>query len=805
MKHVIVEYSGVKLNPAARNIIRAFGLCLDLYIEFRFGKQEGICFCCAEDKIEFEVESDFFSVVFEAVSKNMMETDEAAKKNIKLLYQGLCHFAESEDVAIYEKELEAIVIYVSENLNVYYKGIQVTNSKWQEFNHRWKQLYGDLSDFHIRAEKRINSINLSETTVYKDIFEKSKTGVKSIDNAVSTLLDSLPDDAEKILDIGSGPGYVNRNIPVDHHVLAMDIDENILKDNVRPTCIGDITDIPLDDDAVDMVMACDVLEHIPQVLLPKAVKELKRISKKYIYIQVPNEENLADSIAQCQQCGNVWHVNFHKNTFAASDLTRILGAGWKCLRINFTGDVAYYYNDCNNTQVLGALGIDYRLVDGWRCPECGCESLAVNREYYELINDINTEHNVIKDAMPRYSELGILFCKEECLTDCQNRDNQNLFESVRMNTIKLDFSEEILSTNTFTRHEMVPMLIASGINWHCEADGYIFTDAKEIDNPWVMFLVPGQIHSVQLQGESLGTLSMPFSTLDIAGKEFVVDEIKTEEGEFAETIQLDTSVLSSHMILKLYIKGGPVKLKYIECFGQGRDYTRYKNKEERHLRRECDDLLYSWFVPEAGFIDFSEAKIEGTRYGCCVLDYVNALREKLSTVFWNAREAKQKVSFELQEAVNTLGIKERSIKALEEELQKEQESSHPELFIMEELLRQKKEESQLVIAAMEDKLRSEQVSEFAVPVLEELLREKEEENESLKMALFEMERQLFERQNRLIPLLKNQVYYLAGKVLRVIKQLIRKNPFLYRILVKMGVKKGYNQVKGKLKSGEKYE
>ena len=38
-------------------------------------------------------------------------------------------------------------------------------------------------------------------------------------HSTCTLLSILPGNAERILDVGAGPGYVNRNIPEDYAVL----------------------------------------------------------------------------------------------------------------------------------------------------------------------------------------------------------------------------------------------------------------------------------------------------------------------------------------------------------------------------------------------------------------------------------------------------------------------------------------------------------------------------------------------------------------------------------------------------------
>ena len=51
--------------------------------------------------------------------------------------------------------------------------------------------------------------------------------------------------------------------------------------------LGDILNLPLKDDSVDMAIACDVLEHIDPKELDKAVSEMKRVAKKYVYLQTP--------------------------------------------------------------------------------------------------------------------------------------------------------------------------------------------------------------------------------------------------------------------------------------------------------------------------------------------------------------------------------------------------------------------------------------------------------------------------------------------------------------------------------------
>ena len=72
-------------------------------------------------------------------------------------------------------------------------------------------------------------------------------------------------------------------------------------------CIGDILDIPLQNQSVDMTIACDVMEHIEVDKLDKAVAELRRVSRKYIYIQVPHNEILRYGVPRTLDIQNSLH------------------------------------------------------------------------------------------------------------------------------------------------------------------------------------------------------------------------------------------------------------------------------------------------------------------------------------------------------------------------------------------------------------------------------------------------------------------------------------------------------------------
>ena len=61
---------------------------------------------------------------------------------------------------------------------------------------------------------------------------------------------------------------------------------------VRGTC----DNIPFADNLFDVVFCLDVLEHIPEVLISDSLKELHRISKKYLIISAASHEDIVDNL-----------------------------------------------------------------------------------------------------------------------------------------------------------------------------------------------------------------------------------------------------------------------------------------------------------------------------------------------------------------------------------------------------------------------------------------------------------------------------------------------------------------------------
>lgn len=117
-----------------------------------------------------------------------------------------------------------------------------------------------------------------------------------INNFYRTLIKVIkPLNAKTILDIGCGEGFSLQKISenkigeklegIDYSKDAIKIGKNLFpKLNLKQ---GSIYNLPYKNNAFDLVICTEVLEHLenPQ----KGLLEIKRVSKKYMLLSIPNE------------------------------------------------------------------------------------------------------------------------------------------------------------------------------------------------------------------------------------------------------------------------------------------------------------------------------------------------------------------------------------------------------------------------------------------------------------------------------------------------------------------------------------
>ncbi len=96
---------------------------------------------------------------------------------------------------------------------------------------------------------------------------------------------------EKILEVGIGNKLVSSTLKNYCDVITADIDKSL-----EPDFILDISNSKdfdqFNDNSFDLIIICEVLEHVPYENLDSILKFLRRITKKYVIISVPNQKNI---------------------------------------------------------------------------------------------------------------------------------------------------------------------------------------------------------------------------------------------------------------------------------------------------------------------------------------------------------------------------------------------------------------------------------------------------------------------------------------------------------------------------------
>jgi len=86
-----------------------------------------------------------------------------------------------------------------------------------------------------------------------------------------------------ILEVGIGNRLVSDYFKrAGFNIKTCDIDESL-----SPDFAGDIRKLPFDDTSFDVIMACEVLEHIPFEDFRVALAELARVSRRFVVISLP--------------------------------------------------------------------------------------------------------------------------------------------------------------------------------------------------------------------------------------------------------------------------------------------------------------------------------------------------------------------------------------------------------------------------------------------------------------------------------------------------------------------------------------
>jgi ubiquinone/menaquinone biosynthesis C-methylase UbiE len=137
----------------------------------------------------------------------------------------------------------------------------------------------------------------------------------------------------KVLDIGFGTGYLLSKLArTGFEPFGLDISGENVKRRQRELgkkiCLkeGSITHIPFGDNFFDSVVALEIIEHLNNADLRKALKEVHRVlSTGGIFIvTTPNEQDLTKTQIMCPHCFKIFSADWHKQSFSLHRLASLL-------------------------------------------------------------------------------------------------------------------------------------------------------------------------------------------------------------------------------------------------------------------------------------------------------------------------------------------------------------------------------------------------------------------------------------------------------------------------------------------------
>lgn len=137
----------------------------------------------------------------------------------------------------------------------------------------------------------------------------------------------IPEGCDSVLEVGCGDGrIINRLVSRYKKACGLDSSREALKHVKTEKTLGSVDSLPFSDRSFDLILCCEVLEHLPLKAYPKALQEIERVAARYIIVSVPYIQALKKGMLTCPQCGCIFHPDRHVRRFEEETMARLFKA-----------------------------------------------------------------------------------------------------------------------------------------------------------------------------------------------------------------------------------------------------------------------------------------------------------------------------------------------------------------------------------------------------------------------------------------------------------------------------------------------
>jgi len=191
------------------------------------------------------------------------------------------------------------------------------------------------------------------------------------------IISLIPENVKSILDAGCGGGVLMAKLAYENkwELSGIDLSHNGVKyitDNLNLEAQqGSITKMPYEDNYFDLVICSEVIDNLSNEDIHLALKELYRVSKKYLVISTPYKEDLGYHQVKCMNCKSTFHGGRRLQSFEESFYNKVFGSNAKSVKFYYSGKREFrstYYAD-----FIRSINNNIIFIEGERCPFCSTE------------------------------------------------------------------------------------------------------------------------------------------------------------------------------------------------------------------------------------------------------------------------------------------------------------------------------------------------------------------------------------------------------------------------------------------------